>query len=78
MGQDPSDEEIFDMIAAVDDDGSNEIDFKEFCGIYEKAINNELEFDALKKTMGAFDDLLAEIDVEDDDKGDKDKEKEGV
>ena len=25
MGQDPSDEEIFDMIAAVDEDGSNEI-----------------------------------------------------
>lgn len=33
MGQDPSDEEIFDMIAAVDDDGSNEIDFKEFCAV---------------------------------------------
>ena len=25
MGQDPSDEELFDMIAAVDDDGSAEI-----------------------------------------------------
>lgn len=25
MGQDPSDEEIFEMIAAVDEDGSNEI-----------------------------------------------------
>ena len=31
MGQDPSDEELFDMIAAVDDDGSGEIDFGEFC-----------------------------------------------
>ena len=25
LGQDPTDEEIFDMIAAVDEDGSNEI-----------------------------------------------------
>ena len=25
MGQDPTDEELFDMIAAVDDDGSAEI-----------------------------------------------------
>jgi len=33
MGQDPTDEEIFDMIAAVDDDVSNEIDFKEFCKV---------------------------------------------
>ena len=31
MGQDPSDEELFDMIAAVDDDGSGEIDFEKFC-----------------------------------------------
>ena len=31
MGQDPSDEELFDMIAAVDEDGSGEIDFGEFC-----------------------------------------------
>ena len=33
MGQDPSDEELFDMIAAVDDDGSGEIDFGEFCRV---------------------------------------------
>ena len=33
MGQDPSDEELFDMIAAVDDDGSAEIDFGEFCKV---------------------------------------------
>ena len=33
MGQDPSDEEIFQMIADVDDDGSNEIDFGEFCKV---------------------------------------------
>lgn len=31
MGQDPSDEEIFDMIAAVDDDGSNEIGSLPLC-----------------------------------------------
>jgi len=30
MGQDPSDEELFDMIAEVDADGSGEIDFTEF------------------------------------------------
>ena len=33
MGQDPSDDEIFEMIAQVDDDGSNEIDFGEFCKV---------------------------------------------
>eukprot|EP00966_Prymnesium_polylepis_P234625 5427277-Prymnesium_polylepis.1 len=30
MGQDPTDEELFDMIAEVDSDGSGEIDFSEF------------------------------------------------
>ena len=33
MGQDPSDEEVFQMIADVDDDASNEIDFGEFCKV---------------------------------------------
>ena len=36
MGQDPTDEEIFQMIADVDDDGSNEIDFGEFCKVISK------------------------------------------
>ena len=30
MGQEPTDEELFDMIAEVDSDGSGEIDFPEF------------------------------------------------
>lgn len=30
MGQTPSDEEIFEMLASVDEDGSGSIDFGEF------------------------------------------------
>jgi len=35
MGQYPTDEELLQMIAEVDDDGSNEIEFSEFLKVIE-------------------------------------------
>merc|ERR1711879_21818 len=62
VGEAPSDEEVDKMMKSVDSSGDGKVDFKEFCGIYDKAINGELEFKSLQDTMMAFDDLLAEID----------------
>lgn len=33
LGQNPSDEELREMIAEVDDDGSGSIEFEEFCAL---------------------------------------------
>jgi len=53
MGQDPTDEEIFDMIAAVDEDGSAEIDFKEFCAVIKMQKDKESN-DGESDTLDAF------------------------
>merc|ERR1712072_1554201 len=51
MGQNPTDDELFDMIAEVDEDTSGEIDFGEFMkvimGQKEKMANQDDESDTL-------------------------------
>eukprot|EP00806_Schmidingerella_arcuata_P006121 Macronucleus_6570.p1 GENE.Macronucleus_6570~~Macronucleus_6570.p1 ORF type:complete len:151 (+),score=30.12 Macronucleus_6570:1-453(+) len=56
MGQDPTQEELFEMIKEVDDDGNEEIDFDEFQKVM--ARNNKQEKDTdqdLKRGFEIFD-----------------------
>ena len=52
LGQNPSDAELQDMIAEVDDDGSGEIEFDEFCEMMARKMN---ECDADEELKQAFD-----------------------
>jgi len=54
MGQEPSDEELFDMIAEVDSDGSGEIDFAEFLKVIGSQKTKQAGRDDESDTVDAF------------------------
>jgi calmodulin len=54
MGQEPSDEELFDMIAEVDTDGSGEIDFPEFLKVISSQKSKLANQDDESDTVDAF------------------------
>eukprot|EP00316_Scyphosphaera_apsteinii_P022478 CAMPEP_0119307484 /NCGR_PEP_ID=MMETSP1333-20130426/7968_1 /TAXON_ID=418940 /ORGANISM="Scyphosphaera apsteinii, Strain RCC1455" /LENGTH=153 /DNA_ID=CAMNT_0007311037 /DNA_START=13 /DNA_END=474 /DNA_ORIENTATION=- len=54
MGQDPTDEELFDMIAEVDSDGSGEIDFAEFLKVISSQKSKLAKQDDESDTVDAF------------------------
>jgi len=54
MGQDPTDEELFDMIAEVDSDGSGEIDFSEFLKVIQSQKSKLANQDDESDTVDAF------------------------
>mmetsp|Transcript_32360 Transcript_32360/g.82491 ORF Transcript_32360/g.82491 Transcript_32360/m.82491 type:complete len:152 (-) Transcript_32360:79-534(-) len=54
MGQDPTDEELFDMIAEVDSDGSGEIDFSEFLKVISSQKTKTAGMDDESDTVDAF------------------------
>ena len=54
MGQNPTDEELFDMIAAVDDDNSGEIDFSEFLQVMLAQKTTQEGEDEEQDTLDAF------------------------
>ena len=70
MGQDPSDEEVFDMIAEVDADGSGEIDFSEFLQVIiqqkEKTASQDDESDTIDAfiSLGGNADKTGEVSTE--------------
>ena len=41
MGQEPTDEEVEQMIAEIDEDGDGTIDFEEFCELMEKRMSDD-------------------------------------
>ena len=41
MGQEPTDEEVAQMIAEIDEDGDGTIDFDEFCELMEKRMSDD-------------------------------------
>lgn len=54
MGQNPSEEELFQMISEVDEDRSGEIDFVEFLQVIEKQKIRAAEFDDESDFIDAF------------------------
>ena len=54
MGQYPSDEELLQMIAEVDDDGSNEIEFSEFLKVIENQKKRDARADDDSDTVLAY------------------------
>lgn len=54
MGQNPTQEELFQMIAEVDQDHSGEIDFVEFLHVIQKQKQRSLEFDDESDMLDAF------------------------
>ncbi|XP_056021985.1 uncharacterized protein LOC125651292 [Ostrea edulis] len=52
LGQEPSDEELRQMIAEVDEDGSGEIEFEEFCAMMANRMNQPI--DSPKELIEAF------------------------
>jgi Ca2+-binding EF-hand superfamily protein len=70
MGQNPSDEDIFQMLSQVDDDGSGAIDFPEFLKVIEaqkekmEAENDETDVLAAWVAMGGNPDKSGQIDTE--------------
>ena len=55
LGQNPSDAELQDMIAEVDDDGSGEIEFEEFCEMMARKMNECDVEEELKQAFDMFD-----------------------
>ena len=55
LGQNPSDAELEDMIAEVDDDGSGEIEFDEFCEMMARKMSECDAEDELKQAFDMFD-----------------------
>jgi calmodulin len=70
MGQNPTEEEVFQMLAQVDDDGSGTIDFPEFLKVIEQqkeameAQGDETDVHAAWVAMGGEPDKSGEVDVE--------------
>ena len=70
MGQNPTEEEVFQMLAQVDDDGSGTIDFPEFLKVIEQqkeameAQGDETDVQAAWVAMGGEPDKSGEVDVE--------------
>eukprot|EP00951_Prasinocladus_malaysianus_P041066 scaffold479819_cov35-Prasinocladus_malaysianus.AAC.1 len=69
LGQSPTDEEVFNMIRAVDEDESGEIEYEEFVLVVQTAkekIMNEDDGDmaAAFVAMGGNDDLSGQVSVE--------------
>jgi Ca2+-binding EF-hand superfamily protein len=70
MGQNPTEEEVFQMLAQVDDDGSGTIDFPEFLKVIEQqkeameAQGDETDVHAAWVAMGGEADKSGEVDVE--------------
>merc|ERR1712159_891925 len=54
MGQYPTDEELLQMIAEVDDDGSNEIEFSEFLKVIENQKKRDSRADDDSDTVLAY------------------------
>lgn len=54
MGQYPTDEELLQMIAEVDDDGSNEIEFSEFLKVIENQKKRDARADDDSDTVLAY------------------------
>jgi len=54
MGQYPTDEELLQMIAEVDDDGSNEIEFSEFLKVIENQKKRDQRADDDSDTVLAY------------------------
>ena len=54
MGQNPTEEELFQMISEVDDDHSGEIEFVEFLQVIEKQKIRAAEFDDESDFIDAF------------------------
>merc|ERR1719204_2975492 len=54
LGQTPSEKELSDMIAEVDQDGNKEIDFKEFATMMSSKLQFQAGEDPEKETREAF------------------------
>lgn len=55
LGQDPSEEDLIEMIASVDDNGDNEIDFNEFCVLMKSRIGKRDQDEELREAFAVFD-----------------------
>ena len=50
MGQNPSEEDVFNLLSSVDEDGTGEIDFAEFLKVIEHQVYNPL-YDTSKRHL---------------------------
>ena len=55
LGQDPSEEDLIEMIASVDDNGDNEIDFSEFLILMKSRIGKRDQDEELREAFAVFD-----------------------
>ena len=55
LGQDPSEEDLIEMIASVDDNGDNEIDFNEFLILMKSRIGKRDQDEELREAFAVFD-----------------------